>query len=187
MKKLIEVLNLIDQPKFDSVNPHFKSKFASLSECNRVVREACKKAKGCAFYQDSQYNNGQWEIVTIFVCEEGEKELSSIPYNVDANPQKTGSAITYARRYSLCSAFSLVADEDEDGNEAAKPNDLKAQLPAAINEAARACDMNEADLKDCMRAALNLGNTIKASDLQRVLDWLKTVTIAKTVDVNEVR
>jgi hypothetical protein len=40
---------------------------------------------------------------------------------VKDDPQGQGSAITYARRYSLCSAIGLVADDDDDGQAASKP------------------------------------------------------------------
>jgi len=36
------------------------------------------------------------------------------------NAQGLGSAITYARRYSLCAVLNLVADEDDDGQKASQ-------------------------------------------------------------------
>jgi ERF superfamily len=39
------------------------------------------------------------------------------------DPQGQGSAITYARRYSLMAALGLVADEDDDGNTASRPRE----------------------------------------------------------------
>ncbi|MEH2393859.1 MAG: ERF family protein [Nostoc sp.] len=38
------------------------------------------------------------------------------------DPQKIGSALTYARRYSLCAILSVAADEDNDGNVAGQKN-----------------------------------------------------------------
>jgi hypothetical protein len=43
---------------------------------------------------------------------------------VKEDPQAQGSAITYARRYSLLTLLSLTADEDDDG-EAARDNSTK--------------------------------------------------------------
>ena len=37
------------------------------------------------------------------------------------NPQKIGSAITYAKRYTLQAVYGLPS-EDDDGNEASKPS-----------------------------------------------------------------
>ena len=54
----------------------------------------------------------------------GEETLPII--SRDANdPQKMGSAITYAKRYGLQAMFGIPADEDDDGNkanEAPKPS-----------------------------------------------------------------
>jgi len=50
------------------------------------------------------------------------------------NPQGQGSAITYARRYSLMAVLGLVADDDDDGNKASgrgKPASRKASKQAA--------------------------------------------------------
>jgi hypothetical protein len=67
------------------------------------------------------------------------------------NPQKMGSAITYFRRYALAAISQTVADEDDDGNEAAKPGKKSAvkkltghevvQLHLAINSATTVEDL----------------------------------------------
>lgn len=36
------------------------------------------------------------------------------------DPKAAGSAVTYARRYSLCAALGIAADEDDDGAAASK-------------------------------------------------------------------
>ena len=45
--------------------------------------------------------------------------------------QGQGSAITYARRYGLMSALGIVAEEDDDGNEASKASRRKSAARAA--------------------------------------------------------
>ena len=35
-----------------------------------------------------------------------------------SDPQKMGSAITYAKRYLLTTVFNVIAEEDDDGNAA---------------------------------------------------------------------
>ena len=134
-EKLAAVQAVVEQPKFDSANPHFKSKFASLSECNRVVMEAVREVGGCAFFQRSCRADGYWQVDTVFTAEGETIVLSSVPYEPDANPQKTGSGITYARRYSLCSAFCLVADEDDDGNAASEPRQKRGSAPKEASKA----------------------------------------------------
>ena len=46
------------------------------------------------------------------------------------DPQGQGSAITYARRYSLMAVLGLVADEDDDGNNASRHNGRSSQPTA---------------------------------------------------------
>jgi ERF superfamily len=47
--------------------------------------------------------------------------VTSLP--VDKNtPQAAGSAITYMRRYALVGFFTLIADNDDDGNAASIPD-----------------------------------------------------------------
>jgi len=67
------------------------------------------------------------KIETIFMHSSGEQisgGLLYVPSQQDA--QKYGSALTYARRYSLLSACGLPA-EDDDGNAASKS--IAAKLP----------------------------------------------------------
>ena len=120
-EKLAKVHAAINQPVKDSVNPHFNSRFASLNECNRVVSDAVRSVGDCDYWQKAVYNSdaGCWEMQTIFQADGVSEILSSHPFRDDANPQKAASASTYARRYSLLSAFNLAA-EDDDGNEAAR-------------------------------------------------------------------
>ena len=121
-KKLAQVHAAVRQPVKDSTNPHFNSTFASLNECNRVVSDAVRQAGECDYWQRAVYNKDAccWEMQTVFAAGDAELVLSSHPYQADSNPQKTASASTYARRYSLVSAFNLAA-EDDDGNQAAQP------------------------------------------------------------------
>jgi hypothetical protein len=47
------------------------------------------------------------------------------------DPQKQGGSITYARRYQLCALLSIVAEDDNDGNETIvkSKKKTKADLP----------------------------------------------------------
>lgn len=119
-EKLAQVHAKMRQPVKDSSNPHFNSTFASLNECTRVVSEAVRSVEGCDYWQKAVYNSDAkcWEMQTLFHADGETLVLSSHPFKDDPNPQKSASASTYARRYSLLSAFNLAA-EDDDGNAAA--------------------------------------------------------------------
>jgi hypothetical protein len=104
-----------------SQNPHFKSKYADLAACVEAVIEALN-ANGIALIQRTLPCESGVTVETVFLHTSGET-LSSGPLHVPAQKQDAqgyGSALTYARRYSLMSACG-IAPEDDDGNAAAKP------------------------------------------------------------------
>ena len=109
----------MQNPHFDAVNPHFKSKFASLKEVARVARAALAK-HGVFVGQEITGDNGMILCTTVFHHKSGEfVSFGPTPFPVPRNdPQGYGSATTYARRYSLSAALCLVGDDDDDGNAA---------------------------------------------------------------------
>lgn len=131
-KKLADVHAAIRQPIKDSTNPHFNSTFASLNECSRVVLDAVREVGGCDYWQRAVYNPDAkcWEMQTVFSAGDQEAVLSSFPFRDDGNPQHAASASTYARRYSLSSAFNLAA-EDDDGNQASQQQPTDYRMKAA--------------------------------------------------------
>jgi len=109
-----------------SINPHYKSKYCSLDACIEAVIDGLH-ANGIALIQRPQPCESGVMIETLFVHESGES-LSGGTLHVPAqknDPQGYGSALTYARRYSLCAACG-IAPEDDDGNAASKPTRAKA-------------------------------------------------------------
>ena len=104
-----------------NTNPHFKSKYADLSACIEAVIDALN-TNGIALIQKQHPNENGVSVETVFVHESGEM-LSAGILNVPAakhDPQGYGSALTYARRYSLMAACG-IAPEDDDANAASKP------------------------------------------------------------------
>ena len=113
-----------------STNPHFKSRYADLSACIEAVIDGLN-ANGIALIQRPQPCESGVMIETLFLHESGES-LSGGVLHVPSqknDPQGYGSALTYARRYSLCAACG-IAPEDDDGNAASKPAKAKATPPA---------------------------------------------------------
>lgn len=99
-----------------SSNPHFKSRYADLSACIEAVIDALNN-NGIALIQKNVETESGVCVETVFVHESGET-MSSGPLHVPAakqDPQGYGSALTYARRYSLMAACG-IAPEDDDGN-----------------------------------------------------------------------
>src|SRR6266702_8418659 len=101
----------------ESVNPHFKSRYADLAS----VWEACRKhltANGIAVIQMPACHGAEVVLTTMLVHSSGQFFASSLAMlAIDNRPQSVGSASTYARRYALAS-MAGVAPEDDDGNAA---------------------------------------------------------------------
>jgi len=104
----------------DRNNPAFKSKYADLSSVVDAVKPALAK-HGLFFVQLTHEQQGGVCIETVVGHAEGE-QFSFGKLFVPAGKQDAqgyGSALTYARRYSLMTAFG-VCPEDDDGNAAVK-------------------------------------------------------------------
>jgi len=110
----------------DSVNPHFRNRFASLQACLELINPHL-------------YENGlflsQWPTGTHLINHlshtSGQFVESAYKLNpVKNDPQGVGSAITYSRRYSICSIFSFSGGEDDDGEMAQGESPPKAAARA---------------------------------------------------------
>jgi ERF superfamily len=107
----------------DKTNPAFRSKYADLGACIDAVMGALNVA-GIALIQRQHPQDGGVCIETVFLHESGE-QISAGLLTVPAAKQDSqgyGSALTYARRYSLMAACG-IAPEDDDGNAASKRRD----------------------------------------------------------------
>jgi hypothetical protein len=103
-----------------STNPHFRSKYVDLAGCIEAVVDALNAA-GIALIQRTSEDNTGVTVETVFVHESGEM-MECGKLHVPASKQDAqgyGSALTYARRYSLMAAAG-IAPEDDDGNAASK-------------------------------------------------------------------
>jgi hypothetical protein len=104
-----------------NTNPHFKSRYAGLDACIEAVIDALHK-HGIALVQRTLPCESGVTVETVLIHSSGET-LSGGPLHVPASkndPQGYGSALTYARRYSVMATCGIAA-EDDDGNAASKP------------------------------------------------------------------
>lgn len=106
----------------NATNPHFKSKYAPLEEVIGVCKAALN-ANGISFMQGGEAGDGDaLHLTTRLVHESGEWIESTLTMKPSKNdPQGIGSAITYARRYSLAAMCGVASEEDDDGNAASQP------------------------------------------------------------------
>lgn len=111
----------------DGYNPGFKNKFASLANITKKVIPVLTK-HGFSYTVGSFVDNGVLIIQAHLLHESGESRDFQFPIT-ETQPQRIGSAITYAKRYAIQALTGVVADEDDDGNAATQ------QPPKAIQEA----------------------------------------------------
>jgi hypothetical protein len=133
----------------DSANPFFKSKYADLASVVEAIRAAFS-ANGLSYIQTVEPSDkDEVRVETTLLHASGEWiscGVLSLPVSKN-DAQGYGSALTYARRYSLSAAVG-VAPEDDDGNAAS------AAKPKAI--------------LDCTNDILALQNAGTLEDLQTV-------------------
>ena len=134
-----------------STNPHFKSRYADLSACVEAVITGLND-NGIALIQKCHNCDNGVMVETVLIHESGEI-LECGTLHVPASkqdPQGYGSALTYARRYSLMAACG-IAPEDDDGNSASRRTEIKSTV-------------NESQLADLMAA---MDETTTLEELQK--------------------
>jgi hypothetical protein len=148
-----------------STNPHFKSRYADLAACVEAVIEGLNSA-GIALVQRTSLDDSGVTVETVFLHESGEMlECGKLHVpSIKHDPQGYGSALTYARRYSLMAACG-IAPEDDDGNAGSKqPPKLTEATMQALLEDIASCT-NEMELKNAYFEAIKaVGNNQKAKD-----------------------
>jgi hypothetical protein len=111
----------------------------------------------------------------------------SLSIGANATPQEQGSAITYARRYSMLAVLGLVGDDDDDGGAASqrKPSasiPLNGDQPRKLTPAERARMIKAVEdagqRLGLVLAAVNAGqhgdlNVVDAQNVKAFLDKLK--------------
>lgn len=139
----------IHNPKTDSENSYFSSRYTSLGACRNAAVPMLAK-HGVALMQDlttTQITDLDgtskiWatECRTLLVHVSGQALLFG-PLTLPAKEgtaQALGSAGTYARRYSFCGANSIAASEDDDDGNAATHTDTNTSTTGIPERAHRA-------------------------------------------------
>lgn len=125
VQALAQAQSEMDHAHLDETNPQFKSKFASLKSVINAVKPALNN-NGIWFVQKSMPTNSGIAIETVFYGYGEEISTGPVPVPAQkATPQGYGSAITYAKRYSLAMACGISAAQDDDGNRAEEETPAK--------------------------------------------------------------
>jgi hypothetical protein len=153
----------LTDPAKDSVNPHFKSRYADLATVLKTVRPVLAK-HGIAVTQTTRVEDDGRVLLVTRLHWADEEIVGYYPVSPTKNdPQGLGSAMTYARRYTLQAMVGVAADEDDDGNAAsAKPSASQTDEIAAFIAKVKAC--NDVDELRTWRAdAARLGAAATAA------------------------
>ena len=123
-KALVQFHQSVGKIKKGSVNPFFKSKYATLSDILDVIAEPLYSA-GLVIVQ---FPEGTNTLTTRLMHTSGEwMESNYFMQPTKEDPQSFGSVITYQRRYALGAVLSLKIDEDDDANKASAPEKKKSE------------------------------------------------------------
>jgi len=123
-----------------SENPHLRNRYADINSVYAAIREVLPK-HGLAVIQTMLPTDGSRAHVRTMLCHKSGQWLAGeivMPLDRQGGTQGMGSAITYARRYSLSAIVGVVTEEDDDGN-AAQGRNSKAQAQQQ-REAAKAAN-----------------------------------------------
>lgn len=110
-----------------SDNLYFKSKYADLAEVLSVAREPLAK-NGLSIMQANEgVTNGYMSVTTLLLHSSGQfiKATGTFPVGKQ-DPQGAGSALTYARRYSLAAMLGIAQDDDDANTACGKRNRAQA-------------------------------------------------------------
>lgn len=120
--KFMQVLNEVPNFVTDETAQAGKKtyKYLNLATILKTIKPVFEK-HGLAFSQRVTFDNAGearqviGTVETIIFDSEEQMVACSYPFFVTGDPQQVGSAITYARRYSLYAVLGIFPDKDDDG------------------------------------------------------------------------
>ena len=118
MKVLNEVPNFVTDETAQAGNRTYK--YLNLATILKTIKPVFEK-HGLAFSQRVTFDNAGearqviGTVETIIFDSEEQMVACSYPFFVTGDPQQVGSAITYARRYSLYAVLGIVPVKGDDG------------------------------------------------------------------------
>lgn len=112
---LSKAQGLFSSTKKSKTNPHLKSKYSTIEDVIKVIKKPIAD-NGLSYSQFPITESGFVGVETIIMHNSGEfiSEKFLLPV-IKQDPQGYGSAISYAKRYALQSAFGVASDDDDDG------------------------------------------------------------------------
>jgi hypothetical protein len=103
----------------NKTNPHFRSRYADLAAVRDAIIPVFNKHGLSIIQAPTDEGFSGFFLETILMHSSGERMHWTFPLPHDVNKmQSIGSAISYARRYTLSAIAGVASEEDDDGNAA---------------------------------------------------------------------
>lgn len=184
MKVLNEVPNFVTDETAQAGKKTYK--YLNLATILKTIKPVFEK-HGLAFSQRVTFDNtGEARQVigtveTIIFDDEEQMVACSYPFFVTGDPQQVGSAITYARRYSLYAVLGIFPDKDDDGAYAkqryeATDRPISAEQYAELVKAMNAHNIPSEARGEFINATLNRQvrgwKELTQTDLRNLMDGL---------------
>jgi hypothetical protein len=170
--KLITAALIAAKAKFtpihkNKINPHFNFKYATLDEILEAIAPALL-ANNLLLIQPTLVKDNSTVLKTILIhAESGEQLESELTIPAIADPQKLGAAMTYYRRFSICSLLAIAPDDDDDGTTAKATATATVKTTSSLASAGERATVNrEVELRKLM-TDLNLPNRTVTELVQR--------------------
>jgi len=177
---LATALPLLEGAKKSANNPHFKTKYADLGAVIEAIRPIAEHG---IWYRQVLHEGADGVTVETLYTGFGETISAGSLFMPAAkrDAQGFGSALTYARRYALVTAFGL-STEDDDGNAASAPRQQARREEMPDHEWSRLVQLVEATSANIPAMLKHLSivvadNNLKLlnqDDYARVLDALNS-------------
>ena len=196
---MAELIRLLAEAQAEMPNPkkdregqkgYQKYKYATLDKVLDIVK-APLNARGIFITQPTgMTDDGRMRVQTVVFRDGAQMVLDTKPFEYDSDPQEFGKRETYARRYSLLTAFGLAGEDDTDGDtgpkqqapKQAKPVDRRKKMLARVAQL-KATLMDRGLTEDGLDAYLIAHYDVDSADKltdEQLVDYGKQ--LAKTVE-----
>lgn len=165
---LVNAKRKIRNAKADSVNPFHNSKYATLENVIEAVTTPLLEY-GIVWQQIAHDCETGAKVETILMGHGGEIYCGPVYVPADKNSAHAfGSALTYARRYSLAIAVGIGADDD-DGNDAQKnpPAEMSKQYTLWKSKDVKQIIFGTAEYCEALRSLLKDKSLPEATEICR--------------------
>lgn len=114
-----------------------KYKYADLAAVIDATKDALGK-NGLAVTQCAEFMGERFVMHTRLIHADGGEVSSYWPLPAGGKPQEMGSALTYARRYSLSAVLNVASEADDDGQAGQSAKEGKVKEIAKVEEKTKA-------------------------------------------------